>query len=120
MSEDKTYPLTLGGKTWDIPELPFGVIKKLQPRLLARNHELVQAHANGGLGSLSEQALDDLADLVVIGVRQVDPDFDRTVLDAMRFRSAELLIAQTTLMRACGLEFIEKAESAEAASDPKA
>ena len=118
MSDDETFPLTLGGRLWALPHFPFGIVKKLQPRLLRRNRELVATSMEAGF-ALTEEALDDLAGIVVDAVRVVDAGFTREALDAMHFPIVQLLNAQTPIMQACGLELTLGAPGG-AAPDPKA
>jgi hypothetical protein len=111
-----SYPITLGGLTFDVPALPWRLTKKLQPELLA----WVGAHdvsAQGAL-NLSEGDLDGLAGLVFAAVR-LSPQGRAMTEEALADLPAttlEMAAAVAPVLQACGLELKARGEAA----DPKA
>ncbi len=107
----QTYPLTLGGRRWELAELPFGIIRKLQPRLFRLAAPFVGAAA-AQAPLLSESVIEEMLDIVVDAIKTVDPTITRDALDALHFGVADLQAAQTAIMLACGLELRARGEPA--------
>ena len=110
-----SFPVTLGGLVFDVPSLPWRLVKKLQPELLG----WVAAHdisASGAL-RLTEADLDGLADLVFEAVQR-SPNgaaLSRDAFDELPASTLEMAQAVAPVLRACGLKFEPRAEA-----DPKA
>jgi hypothetical protein len=117
--EPETFPIALGGKSWELPHFTFGVIRKLQPRLLRANVKYARGAPEELTQRLDEDALEDLLDIVALALRQVEPGLTRDRLDALTFSAADLVVAQIPIMLACGLT-LRKPGDAEGAADPKA
>jgi len=116
---EENFPLTLGERAWALPHLRFGAIKRLQPRLLRLNQALAAGGAETLADRLDELALDELLSVVLDALREVDPGLTREALEDMPFTAAELVLAQTAVMRACGLILVDR-RAAAAAEGPKA
>ena len=73
MSEE-TFAVTLGGKRWDLPHLPFRAIKAIQPALfdiyLAADGPAI---SNDSIARLGEAELDRLAEATWRAIAHIDP-----------------------------------------------
>ncbi len=115
--EVESFPVTLGGRRWELPHLAGGVVRKLQPRLLRLNAAMRGETAEEAGFRVDEAALEELTDIAVLALSQVDPGVTRGTLDGLRIRPVQLISAQIAFMRACGME---PAKGGEGTSDPKA
>jgi hypothetical protein len=117
MSE--TFPITLAGKTWQIPHLPFRILKKLQPRLLAKGASLFGGDLKTLVFRLEEEQLDALAEDAFTAISFVEPTLTQEQFLELPFSSRELLETVTSLMRAGGLEVRKPAAGEEPGDDEK-
>ena len=115
--EDETFAITLGARSWALPHLPWGAVRKLQPRLLHFNARFRNLEAEEAGELVDEAALEELTDIAVLALRQVDAGVTRETLDALFINPAQLIGAQIAMMRACGME---AAPASEETADPKA
>jgi hypothetical protein len=107
MSE--TFPVTLAGRTWQLPHLPFRILKKLQPRLLAKGAALFGGDLKTLVFRLDEEQLDALAEDAFTALNFAEPTLSKEQFLELPFSSSELLQTVPSLMQACGLE-LKKAE----------
>jgi hypothetical protein len=110
------HVLTLGGRSWTLPEqLPFHACKKVQPRLLRRGLELFGGERPASLlatvAKLDEPTLDDLGDAAYHAVHVVDPHLTHAAFLALPIKAAELVGALPALLEACGLEIVPAKEA---------
>ncbi len=109
------YPVTLGGYTFDVPSLPWRVVKQVQPGLLA----LV-----GGLPSNERGVRITAADADAIGnyifqaiaLSPQGQTLTREAFEELPIALLEMAEAVNPILRACGLKFDKPGEGA----DPKA
>ena len=99
MDEPEFFPLSLGGRTWNLPHLPFGVVKRLQSRALRLNSELSQL----SVVDLDEAKLDQLLDLTHEALKSAEQGVTKEALEALPFTTSDLIGAQTAVMKARGL-----------------
>jgi hypothetical protein len=116
MSQE-TFPLTLGGRRWELPHFRWGVIRKLQPRLLRFSAAFAGLDDASANRRLDEAALEELTGILALAIREIDPNVETDTLDQLPIRPAELFQALPAVMQACGLVL---ATAAEGAPDPKA
>jgi hypothetical protein len=101
---DETFPVTLAGKTWALPHLPFRLVKKIQPTLF---HIYREAGGDGisltTVALLTEEHYDALADAMWTAVNFVDPAMSRDAFFDLPFSVGELLVGFPSLARSAGL-----------------
>ena len=114
--EPEFFPLSLGGRTWNLPHLPFGVIKRLQPRVLA----LADGMSELKVKDLDEAKLDELLDVTLAAIQCAEAGLTRPALEALAFTSADLVGAQIPIMKALGLIRGKADPEQGGALDPKA
>jgi hypothetical protein len=103
MSELESEPrrIALAGRAWNLAPLPFRLMKKIQPRLLLRIHEIGDS-ATAAL-RLDEATLEDLAECVFLAIAMVDLQLTRDAFFDLPFSSHELLATMPALLAVCGL-----------------
>lgn len=117
---DETFPVALGGRRWQIPHLPFRVLKKAQPRLLKRSRALAGESSDiGMILRLDEESLDDLAEAVFLAVQVADPSLTREVFLDLPFSAADLIGAMPSVIAACGLKVAQRAPAEEGGEEKK-
>ena len=93
MSEE-TFPVSLGGKTWSVPHLPFRTIKAIQPALFDVYLEAGGPAMSGeSVARLSEAQLDRLAEATWRAVSFVDPELTCGTFLELPFSVGELIQA---------------------------
>lgn len=103
MSEE-TFIVTLGGRRWALPHLPFRAIRKIQPALFRTYVELGgDAISPASVAQLDEAQLDRLAEATYQAIAHVDPDLSREAFLDLPFSVGELMQAFPSLARAAGL-----------------
>jgi hypothetical protein len=103
MSEE-TFAITLAGRRWALPHLPFRAIKKIQPVLFQTYSELGGAAiSTARIAEVSEAQLDRLAEATYLAIAHVDPDLTRDAFLDLPFSVGELMQAFPPLARAAGL-----------------
>jgi hypothetical protein len=101
---EESFPVTLGGKTWALPHLPFRLVKKIQPALFRIYREAGGSEMSSAtLARLEEPQLDCLAQATFLAISAVDPNFKYDEFLALPFTVAELIGAFGSLARAAGL-----------------
>jgi hypothetical protein len=116
MSEE-SFPVSLGGRQWMLPHLPFRAIKKIQPALFQVYAELGGAAiSTASVAELSETQLDRLAEATHHAIAYVDPDLTLGSFLDLRFSVSELMQAFPAIAKAAGL----RAATSEAAARQEA
>ena len=104
MSDD-AFAISLGGKTWSVPHLPFRAIKAIQPALFD-----VYVAAGGpsmsseSVARLDEAHLDRLAEATWRAISFVEPDLPFAKFLDLAFSVSELIEACPSVARAVGLQ----------------
>ena len=103
MSDD-TFAISLGGKAWSVPHLPFRAIKVIQPALfdiyLAAGGAAMSAKS---VARLNEAQLDRLAEATWRAVSFVEPELSFANFLELAFSVGELIQAFPSVARAAGL-----------------
>ena len=103
MSEEP-FAISLGGKTWSVPHLPFRAIKAIQPALfdvyLAAGGSSMSAES---VARLSEAQLDRLAEATWRALAFVEPELSLANFLDLPFSVGELIQAFPSVARAAGL-----------------
>jgi hypothetical protein len=111
MSEE-TFAVSLAGRRWDLPHLPFRAIKKIQPVLFQIYAELGGAAiSTSRIAELSEVQLDRLADATWQAIVHVDPGLARDAFLDLPFSVGELMLAFPSLANAAGLRAVKPSEA---------
>ena len=103
MSEE-TFIVTLGGRSWALPHLPFRAIKSIQPALFD-----VYLGAGGAsmssesVARLGEAELDRLAEATWRAIAHVDPALSFADFLELPFSVGELIQAFPSVAKAVGL-----------------
>ena len=103
MSEEP-FVISLGGKTWLVPHLPFRAIKAIQPALfdvyLAAGGSSMSAES---VARLSEAQLERLAEATWRAISFVEPELSLVNFLELPFSVGELIQAFPSVARAAGL-----------------
>jgi len=103
VSED-AFTISLGGKNWAVPHLPFRAIKAIQPALfdiyLAAGGASMSAES---VARLSEAQLDRLAEATWRAVSFIEPELSLSNFLDLPFSVGELIQAFPSVARAAGL-----------------
>ena len=115
---DETFPITLGGKFWALPHLPFRAIKAIQPALF----DLYVAAGGAAMSSdsvarLGEKELERLAEATWRAVAHVDPALSFADFLELPFSVGDLIQAFPSVAKAAGLR---AAQNATAEASPPA
>jgi hypothetical protein len=103
MSEE-AFALSLGGRSWAVPHLPFRAIKAIQPVLFDVYLEAGGPAMSGeSVARLSEAQLDRLAEATWRAVSFVDPELSYAQFLDLPFSVGELIQAFPSVARAAGL-----------------
>ena len=103
MSEEG-FAISLGGRRWAVPHLPFRAIKAIQPVLFDVYLEAGGAAMSGeSVARLSEVQLDRLAEATWRAVSFVDPTLSYAEFLDLPFSVGELIQAFPAVARAAGL-----------------
>jgi hypothetical protein len=101
---DEEFTISLGGKTWSIPHLPFRAIKVIQPALfdvyLAAGGPSMSAES---VARLSEAHLDRLAEATWRAIAFVEPELSLAKFLDLPFSVGELIKAFPSVAKAAGL-----------------
>jgi hypothetical protein len=115
---DETFAVTLAGRSWALPHLPFRAIKAIQPALfdiyLAAGG---QAISSDSVARLGEPELDRLAEATWRAIAQVDPALSFADFLDLPFSVGELIQAFPAVAKAAGLR---PAQSATQEASPEA
>ena len=111
MSEE-TFPVSLGGRQWNLPHLPFRAIKKIQPALFQVYAELGGAAiSTASVAQLSEAQLDRLAEATYQAIAHVDPELARDAFLDLPFSVGELMLAFPAIANAAGLRAVRTSDA---------
>ncbi len=101
---DETFAVTLGGRSWELPHLPFRAIKAIQPALfdiyLAAGGP---AMSGDSVARLGEPELDRLAEATWRAIAQVDPALSFADFLDLPFSVGQLIQAFPAVAKAAGL-----------------
>jgi hypothetical protein len=102
---EEAFSISLGGKSWSVPHLPFRAIKAIQPALfdvyLAAGGPSMSGESVAGLG---EAQLDRLAEATWRAVSFVEPELSFAKFLDLAFSVGELIQAFPSVARAAGLQ----------------
>jgi hypothetical protein len=103
MSEE-AFAISLGGRRWAVPHLPFRAIKAIQPVLFQVYLEAGGPAMSGeSVARLSEAQLDRLAEATWRAVSFVDPELSYADFLDLPFSVGELIQAFPAVAQAAGL-----------------
>jgi len=115
---DETFRVTLAGKSWDLPHLPFRAIKAIQPALfdtyLAAGG---QAMSTESVARLSEAHLERLAEATWRAVAIAEPALSYGEFLDLPFSVGELIQSFPAVAQAAGLRITPSATQ-EASQSP--
>ena len=113
-----SYPVTLGGLTFDIPSLPWRKVIEIQPLLLSW---VAKNNFDDGLAfsKITKEDLEELASYIRKAIQNSPQGqgIELTAFEDLPITMKEMIAAITPILRACGLEF---GASQEGNTDPKA
>ncbi len=113
MSEG-AFLVSLGGRRWILPHLPFRAIKKIQPALFQVYSELGgSAISTASVAQLSEAQLDRLAEATYLAIAHVDPELSRESFLDLPFSVSELMEAFPAVANSAGLRSTRAASAAQ-------
>jgi hypothetical protein len=116
MSDDQ-FVVSLAGRQWSLPHLPFRAIKAIQPILFE-----VYTQAGGAaistesVGALTEGQLDRLAEAIWRAIAHVDPALSLDGFLALPFSVGDLIETFPAIARAVGLRSVRPNASPDRAS----
>ena len=104
MSEE-AFAISLGGKTWSVPHLPFRAIKAIQPALFDVYLAAGGSSMSGeSVARLNEAQLDRLAEATWRAVSFVEPELSFAKFLDLAFSVGELIQAFPSVAKAAGLQ----------------
>ena len=110
--------IDLGGQSWTVPPLPFGVIRRLQPRYLALV-QTAQQQGDGAFGFIAdEKAITEMAEIVRAFVATVATGMTEDAFDALPFTAVDLAEAFRAMGGAFGLTETQPGEPSAATASP--
>ena len=96
---DDGFAVSLGGRSWTLPHLPFRIIKSIQPALF----KVYSEAADAGSAALTESQIDDLAAATWRAIAHVDADLSYEEFLVLKFSVADLFAALPSIAQAAGL-----------------
>lgn len=106
--------IDLGGQSWTVPPLAFGLIRKLQPRYLALV-ERAQQQKDGSFGFIAdEKAIGEMAEIVREYIATVAAGMTAEAFEALPFTAVDLANAFRAMGAAFGLQEAGPGESSPA------
>ena len=96
---DEGFAVSLSGRSWRLPHLPFRIIKTIQPALF----KVYSDAADAGGSALAESQIDDLAGATWRAIAHVDPALSYDEFLALTFSVADLFAALPSIAQASGL-----------------
>lgn len=113
-----SYPIALGGLSFDTPSLPWRLVRDLQPALVAWVREHDFADRPEKFVALSADDLNALSGFVfsAVACSAQGKAMTREQFDELPITTLEMAGAINPILRACGLRF----EATGATADPKA
>ncbi len=112
---DESFPVLLGGRRWDVPHLPFRVIKSIQPALFKIYHEAGGADmTTRSVAALGESEIEALAKATWLAIAHVDRELSFEAFQDLAFSVGDLLSAFPSIARSAGLRPRETRAATEA------
>ena len=116
---EETFAITLAGRSWALPHLPFRAIKTIQPALF----DIFLAAGGAEMSSdsvtrLAEPHLDRLAEAVWRAIAHVDSTLSFSDFLELPFSVGELIQAFPGVARAAGMRPAEDGVAREASDAP--
>ena len=103
MSEE-TFAVSLAGRSWALPHLPFRAIKAIQPALFQVYAEAGgEAITTGSVAALGEAQIERLAQATWRAIAHVDPALTFDDFLNLPFSVGELIQAFPSIAKAAGL-----------------
>ena len=109
---EESFVVELAGRRWDLPHLPFRIVKSVQPALFNAYSDAAQA----GNAALAEPQIDSLANATWRAIAHVDPTLSFEDFLSLPFSVADLLAALPAVALSAGL----RAQTATAEASPEA
>jgi hypothetical protein len=100
---DEAFDVSLGGRTWSVPHLPFRAIKGIQPVLFDVYIAAGPSMSGDSVARLSEAELDRLAEATWRAVSFVEPELSFADFLDLPFSVGDLIQAFPSVARAAGL-----------------
>jgi hypothetical protein len=101
---EEAFDISLGGKTWSVPHLPFRAIKAIQPALFDIYLAAGGSSMSGeSVARLDEGQLGRLAEATWLAVSFVEPELSLAHFLDLPFSVGELIQAFPSVARAAGL-----------------
>jgi hypothetical protein len=101
---EEAFAISLGGKTWSVPHLPFRAIKSIQPALFDVYLAAGGSSMSGdSVARLSEAQLERLAEATWRAISFVEPELSLANFLNLPFSVGELIKAFPSVARAAGL-----------------
>jgi hypothetical protein len=101
---EEPFAISLGGKTWLVPHLPFRAIKAIQPALFDVYLAAGGSSMSGdSVARLSEAQFDRLAEATWRAIAFVEPELSLTKFLDLPFSVGELINAFPSVAKAAGL-----------------
>jgi hypothetical protein len=101
---EEAFAISLGGKSWSVPHLPFRAIKTIQPALFDVYLAAGGASMSGeSVARLSEAELDRLAEATWRAISFVEPELSFANFLDLPFSVGELIQAFPSVAKAAGL-----------------
>lgn len=96
---DEPFAVELAGRRWELPHLPFRIVKSIQPALFKAYSDAAQT----GNSALAESQIDALAGAAWRAIAHVDPTLSLDDFLSLPFSVADLLAALPAVAQAAGL-----------------
>jgi hypothetical protein len=101
---EEAFAVSLGGKIWSVPHLPFRAIKAIQPALFDVYLAAGGSSMSGdSVARLSEAQLDRLAEATWRAISFIEPELSFANFLNLPFSVGELIKAFPSVARAAGL-----------------
>jgi hypothetical protein len=116
---EETFPVTLAGRRWDLPHLPFRAIKAIQPALFQVYTDAGgQAITTQSVAALGEVQIERLAEATWRAISQVDPALTYDAFLDLSFTVGDLILAFPSVAQAAGLRAKSSDATPEASPAP--
>ena len=114
MSEE-TFPVSLAGRAWALPHLPFRAIKAIQPALFQIYNDAGGVEMTmSSVAALGEVQIERLAEATWRALFCVDPSLTYEAFLDLPFSVSDLLLAFPSIAKAAGLRPKNEAATPEA------
>jgi len=115
--DDNTPRVSLGGRTWPIPELGIRQLRAVRRAIIDLTDALVstQDETTGQrVMKLSEAQFDAMCNVVYHGLTRAHPGLDRDEFEAMTTTDGEMFLAFLVVRRQSGIYVMRPADTPEA------